>query len=256
MKHVVFADANNKAGKELLADAYEQMGYQAESGPWRSVYLQGAYELRNGVPSAGGVNTASPDTIKAMQPEMTFDYFAVRLNAEKSAGKKLSLNIEFTDLKQPYSLVVENGVLNYFKKPFAGADAKVTLTKATLDRIQLKEITIEQAITSGELKVEGKREASRILGCSTLPFGSRRDAMKNSASASDHRRLAYSVGGGLSGAPESGWSLSRRSRAPHDGGDCRCASLWLQPGPRKVARPPDRRIRRRLWLIVPELRSF
>ena len=159
MKHVVFADANNKAGKELLADAYEQMGYQAESGPWRSVYLQGAYELRNGVPSAGGTNVASPDTIKAMPPEMTFDYFAVRLNGAKSAGKKLSLNIEFTDLKQPYSLVVENGVLNYFKKPFAGADAKVTLTKSTLDRIQLKEITVEQAITSGDLKVDGKREA-------------------------------------------------------------------------------------------------
>ena len=32
------------------------------------------YELRNGVPTAGGINTASPDTIKAMPPEMLFDY--------------------------------------------------------------------------------------------------------------------------------------------------------------------------------------
>ena len=76
LKHVVFADPNNKEGKELLADAYEQMGYQAESGPWRSVYLQGAFELRNGVPKAGGINTASPDTIRAMSPEMLFDYLA------------------------------------------------------------------------------------------------------------------------------------------------------------------------------------
>ena len=89
----------------MLADTYEQMGYQAESGPWRSVYLQGAYELRNGVPAAGGINTASPDTIKAMPPEMTFDYFAVRLNGEKAAGKKIVLNVDFTDLKKPYSLV-------------------------------------------------------------------------------------------------------------------------------------------------------
>ena len=76
LKQVVFADPNNKDAKELLADTYEQMGYQAESGPWRSVYLQGAFELRNGVPSAGGINTASPDTIKAMPPEMTFDFSA------------------------------------------------------------------------------------------------------------------------------------------------------------------------------------
>jgi alkyl sulfatase BDS1-like metallo-beta-lactamase superfamily hydrolase len=159
VKQVVFADPNNKQGKELLADAYEQMGYQAESGPWRSVYLQGAYELRNGVPSAGGINTASPDTIKAMPPEMTFDYFAVRLNGEKAAGKKLALNIEFTDLKKPYSLLIENGVLNYAPKAAANADAKITLTKNTLDRIQLGEITPEQAVTSGVLKVEGRREA-------------------------------------------------------------------------------------------------
>ncbi len=40
--------SENKEGQFVL------VGYQAESGPWRSVYLQGAYELRNGVPSAGG----------------------------------------------------------------------------------------------------------------------------------------------------------------------------------------------------------
>ena len=117
-----------------------------KSGPWRSVYLQGAFELRNGVPTAGGINTASPDTIKAMPPEMTFDYFAVRLNGEKAAGKKITLNIEFTDLKKPYSLLIENGVLNYAPKAAANADAKITLTKTTLDRIQLGEITPEQAI--------------------------------------------------------------------------------------------------------------
>jgi alkyl sulfatase BDS1-like metallo-beta-lactamase superfamily hydrolase len=159
LKQVVFADPSNKDGKELLADAYEQMGYQAESGPWRSIYLQGAYELRNGVPQSGGINTASPDTIKAMPPEMTFDYFAVRLNGEKAAGKKLVLDINFTDLNQPYTLTVENGVLNYAKRAATGADAKVSLTKGTLDRIQLGEITPEQAITSGDMKVEGRREA-------------------------------------------------------------------------------------------------
>jgi alkyl sulfatase BDS1-like metallo-beta-lactamase superfamily hydrolase len=159
LQRVVFADPNNKNAKELLADAYEQMGYQAESGPWRSVYLQGAYELRNGVPSAGGTNVASPDTIKAMPPEMTFDYFGVRLNGEKAAGKTLALNIDFTDLNKSYALVVENGVLNYFTTPVANADAKLTLSKPTLDRIQLKELPVEQAVTSGALKVEGRREA-------------------------------------------------------------------------------------------------
>jgi alkyl sulfatase BDS1-like metallo-beta-lactamase superfamily hydrolase len=159
LKHVVFADPSNKDAKELLADTYEQMGYQAESGPWRSVYLQGAFELRNGVPAAGGLNAASPDTIKAMPPEMTFDFFAVRLNGPKAAGKNITLDINFTDLKQPYTLTVENGVLNYAKRAAPKADAKVSLTKATLDSIQLGEITPEQAVSSGRMKIEGNRQA-------------------------------------------------------------------------------------------------
>jgi len=159
VKHVVFADPANREAKELLADAYEQMGYQAEAGTWRSIYLQGALELRHGVPTAGGANSASADTIKAMPPEMTFDFLAVRLNGPRAAGKKIVLNVDFTDLKRPYSLTVENGVLNHARRAAQHADAKVILTKSTLDRIQLGEVTPEQAITSGDLRVEGNREA-------------------------------------------------------------------------------------------------
>ncbi len=171
MKHVVFANPGNTDAKNLLADTYEQLGYQAESGPWRSVYLQGAFELRNGVPKAGGINAASPDTIKAMPPEMLFDYLAVRLNGPKAAGKKIGINIDFTDLKKQYGLAVENAVLNH-GKPLAKPDVKLTMTKATLDAIQLKETTLEAAITKGDLKIDGKREAfTEFMGLmDSFPF--------------------------------------------------------------------------------------
>ncbi len=161
LKHVVFANPDNTEAKHLLADAFEQMGYQAESGPWRSVYLQGAFELRNGVPksiSTGG--TASPDVIKSMPPEMLFDYLAVRLNGKKALGKKIALNIAFSDLDQEYGLTVDNAVLNY-GKPLARPDAKATLSKATLDAIQLKEVKLEDAVAKGDIKIEGRPEAFR-----------------------------------------------------------------------------------------------
>ena len=171
LKHVVFANPKNTAAKNLLADTYEQLGYQAESGPWRGVYLQGAFELRNGVPQAGGINSASPDTIKAMPPNMLFDYLAVRLNGPKAAGKKIALNVDFTDLKKQYGLAVENAVLNH-GKPLAQPDATITLSKATLDAIQLKETTLEQAAASGALKIDGRREAfTEFLGLlDNFPF--------------------------------------------------------------------------------------
>ena len=159
LKHVVFANPDSVNGKNLLADSYEQMGYQAESGPWRSVYLQGAYELPNGVPTSGGTDTASPDTIDAMPPEMMFDYLAVRLNGPKAAGKKIALNVDFTDLKKQYGLTVENGVLNYVDGTIPNADAGLKLTKATMNEIQLGKVKLAEAISANNVTVEGKRQA-------------------------------------------------------------------------------------------------
>jgi alkyl sulfatase BDS1-like metallo-beta-lactamase superfamily hydrolase len=159
LKHVVFANPDSVEGKALLADAYEQLAYQAESGPWRSVYLQGALELRQGVPKGGAVATASPDILAAMPPEMMFDYMAVRLNGPKAAGRKLTLNVDFTDLGRQYALTVENGVLHHTPGADAKADVTLTIAKQVLDRIQLRQTTLQQALGSGSARLDGRREA-------------------------------------------------------------------------------------------------
>ncbi|WP_199556492.1 alkyl/aryl-sulfatase [Sandaracinobacteroides hominis] len=154
MKQAVFAEPDNTQAKALLADAFEQMGYQAESGPWRSVYLQGAFELRNGVPNFKTAGAASADVIRAMPPEMLFDYLSVRLNGPRAAGKKLALNFDFSDLGKVYGVRVENGVMNHggaVQRP----DATLKLPKATLDTIQLGQTTMEKAIASGDASISG-----------------------------------------------------------------------------------------------------
>lgn len=172
LKQVVFANPDSVNGKNLLADSYEQMGYQAESGPWRSIYLQGAYELRNGVPTAGGTDTASPDTIAAMPPEMMFDYLGVRLNGPKAAGKKILLNVDFTDLKKQYGLTVENGVLNYSTGLLPQSDATLKLTKATMNDIQMGKVQLNDAISANNVTLEGnKQSVDEFVGLlDTFPF--------------------------------------------------------------------------------------
>jgi len=49
LNHVVFAQPDHEAARELLADTYEQLGYGSENGTWRCAYLSGAHELRHGV---------------------------------------------------------------------------------------------------------------------------------------------------------------------------------------------------------------
>ena len=49
LNKLVYAQPQNKNAKYLLADCYEQMGYEFESPSLRNIYLAGAKELRDGV---------------------------------------------------------------------------------------------------------------------------------------------------------------------------------------------------------------
>lgn len=155
---IVFADPHNKDARNLEADALEQMGYQAESGPWRNFYLTGAQELRNGVVKGATPNTASPDTVKAMSPEMFFDYLAVHINGEKAANAKAVFNVDLGSDGGKYKLELENGVLNHSANAQASdADASIVLNRATLNKILLKEESLKQAKEKGEVTITGNQ---------------------------------------------------------------------------------------------------
>lgn len=154
--NIVFADPSNKEARNLEADALEQMGYQAESGPWRNFYLTGAQELRNGVVKGATPNTASPDTVKAMSPEMFFDYLAVHINGEKAANAQAVFNVDLGVDGGKYKLELENGVLNHSADAQASnADASITLNRATLNKIILKEESLKQAEEKGDVQISG-----------------------------------------------------------------------------------------------------
>ena len=163
---VVFADPENRAARELEADALEQLGYQAESGPWRNFYLTGAQELRSGVKQLPTPNTASPDTVRAMTPEMFFDYLALHINGEKAANLKSVLNVDFGGEDGKYKLELENGVLNHTAAASdQNADATLMLSRETLNKIILKEETLKQAQDKGEVKISGNaQKVDELLG--------------------------------------------------------------------------------------------
>jgi len=158
VNHLVFANPDNAEARALLADALEQLGYQAESGPWRNFYLSGAKELRDGVMVLLAPQSAM-DTIRATPLDMFFDLLAVRLIGPKAEGKVMTFNTNFTDINEQYVLSVENGVLNYTKgKQVDKADATLITTRATLDQIALGEARLVDKLATGEAKIEGSQE--------------------------------------------------------------------------------------------------
>ncbi len=166
MSHVVFADPSNAEARQLGADALEQLGYAAESATWRNAYLLGAFELRQGLPNTVARAPVSPDVVRAMSVEQIFDLLGVRLNGEKAEGRRIVINWVFPDLARPYVLNLENCALTYLAdRRKERADVTVTLDRATLDRLILRELPLADAIQSGAARVEGDaNKVSELLG--------------------------------------------------------------------------------------------
>jgi alkyl sulfatase BDS1-like metallo-beta-lactamase superfamily hydrolase len=154
--NLVFADPTNTEARNLGADALEQLGYQAESAPWRNEYLTGALELRGGVPKTPAPNTLSADTLQGISLDLLFDFLGVRLNADKAEGKKIVLNWTFTDVGEKITLNLENSALTHVNgKLSAKADASFTLTRTTLNEILLKQKSFPWAILTRDVRFEG-----------------------------------------------------------------------------------------------------
>lgn len=163
VNHVVFADPKNIKARKLQADALEQLGYQAESAPWRNFYLTAAQELRGGV-KRFPFSLINADVLRAMPVDMIFDYMAMSLNASKAAGKSLKINCNFTDFKEKYVLLLEDSVLNYkVGKNVPDADATIKLKRADFDSIILGQAAPEKLISSGEIVIEGRKDVLNVL---------------------------------------------------------------------------------------------
>ena len=155
MSQVVFADPANTDARALGADALEQLGYQSEAATWRNAYLLGALELRNGV-AAQAASTANADLLKGVSIDLAFDFLGVRLNAPKAEGKKIVINWTFTDLNETYVMNLENSALTHTSGKLSDkADASVTLTRAALDAITLKQRTFLGSVLTGDISVGG-----------------------------------------------------------------------------------------------------
>jgi alkyl sulfatase BDS1-like metallo-beta-lactamase superfamily hydrolase len=164
MNHVVFADPDNEAARHLTADSLEQMGYQAESGPWRNFYLTGAKELREGVEKLPRPAASNMDAVEAMSLDQLFDYMGMRLNADKAVGKSIVLNLTLTDIQEEYVLELGNCALSHqagVQDAQAGAD--ITLARSVLYAMLLGQRTLQEAVASNEAVVKGDQEAFSVV---------------------------------------------------------------------------------------------
>ena len=160
LNKLVFAEPGNKDARAALASAYDQMGYQAESGAWRNYYLAAAASLRgNAVESISG-NGQSRSFVSAIPTGVFFDALATRFDAAKGAALKGTFQFILPDSKEAVAVVVGGGVeFPRYGVTDAAPTATITIDRNTLDDVMLGQAQFPALMQSGAIRIDGDRMA-------------------------------------------------------------------------------------------------
>ncbi len=157
LNKLVFAEPTNQAAKDLLADVYEQIGYQQENPGLRNAFLNGAFELRSGMPVVEEkLKTLTPDLAKAMTTGMFFEFVAIMLDSRKAEGMEFTINLITPDTGEKFVIELSNATLTNIEGFQAkDADLTLTITRLGLAGVMTGKKSLEDQIADGEAKAEG-----------------------------------------------------------------------------------------------------
>jgi len=153
--HVVFADPENVAARELQAQAFEQLAYGAENATWRNFYLMGALELRQGVQGVPG-EAPGAGLIAHLTGEQLLDGLAVRIDGVRAGDTRIELTWIFPDVGETYALTLSNGALTHVAgRGAVDPDATLTIPRHALDRLVAQKVDLAELVEAGHFIVEG-----------------------------------------------------------------------------------------------------
>ena len=156
LNHLVFAQPNNAVAREMLAQAYQQMAYKAESGPWRDIYLSGARELIDGKQVAADNKLNSSAFLSEVPLDQFVKAMTVNLDPEKAASKQLKINLSFTDKQKNFVVTIRNSVMHYAELPAdPTADASLNITQSMFVGMLVGAVGASDIITSDQVSVDG-----------------------------------------------------------------------------------------------------
>jgi alkyl sulfatase BDS1-like metallo-beta-lactamase superfamily hydrolase len=171
LNKLVHAEPNNRAAKDLLADVFEQIGYQKESPSVRNSFLAAAYELRHGIPGGASPKSTSPDLVRGMSTELWLNVLAVSLDSRKAAGQTSIINLITPDNGEKFVIELSNSVLTNIKGQQAKkAELTITVNRSDLERVMAGVTTFDALIEEGKAKFDGNRRPFDVLRSSLVRF--------------------------------------------------------------------------------------
>ena len=180
---LVQAQPQNQAAKDLLADIFEQLGYQQENPGLRNSYLAAAYELRTGIPQGETANSSSPDVVRAMSTELFLNFLGIRMDSRKAEGMRFTMNLVTPDNGEKFIVELENATLTNIKG-FQAEKPTLTLTinRTDLEQTMMGVKTLEAQIADRTAKVEGDASVLKQLASTMVEFDPRFEIMPGTKS--------------------------------------------------------------------------
>lgn len=171
LNKLVYAEPQNSQAKDLLADVYEQVGYQKESAGVRNSFLAAAHELRHGMPKGLTPKSTGPDILRAMSTELWLEYLGISLDGSKVADQHFVFNLKTPDNGEQFVVELSNSTLTSIKGQTAEkADLTITLDRTALENVMARKISFDQLVAQGKATFEGNRQPFELLMAAMTPF--------------------------------------------------------------------------------------
>jgi alkyl sulfatase BDS1-like metallo-beta-lactamase superfamily hydrolase len=196
LNKLVQAEPGNREAKDLLADVFEQIGYQQENPGLRNSYLAGAFELRSGIPEGAQISSASPDVIGAMSTELFLDYIAIRMDSRKVGDLEFTANLVTPDNGETFVVELSNATLTNIKGVQADdPDLTVTINRSDLEPVMMGIKSLRAQIDAGVAKAEGDTAILGQLAAALVTFNPRFEVLPGTAGGPAGGSLSdYEVG--------------------------------------------------------------
>jgi alkyl sulfatase BDS1-like metallo-beta-lactamase superfamily hydrolase len=174
LNKLVQAEPQNQAAKDLLADVFEQIGYQQENPGLRNSFLNATYELRTGIPEGNTAKSSGPDVIRAMSTELFLDFLGIRMDSRKAEGLRFTINLITPDNSEEFIIEMENATLTNIKGFLAGTpDLTITINRSDLEQTMMGKKTLDAQIADGTAKVDGNVSVLQQLASTIVEFDPR-----------------------------------------------------------------------------------
>ena len=171
LDRLVFAEPDNQPAKDLLADVYEQLGYQQENPGLRNAFLAGAFELRSGIPAGSPPDPGSPDLIQAMNTGLFLDFLGIRMDSTRAEEFGFTINLATPDNGEKYVIELSNATLTNIEGHEAeDADLSITINRSDLEQTMMGVKPFMAQVEDGTAQIEGDLGVLEQLASTMVDF--------------------------------------------------------------------------------------